>query len=205
VTLTDATLSGNSAGIDGGGLDNFFGAVTLTNATLSGNSAQDGGALYNDHGATALNNVTLSGNIATGHGGALYHIASAIDQGISLKNTIVANSPSGGNCYAEPGTVTAIVSNGFNLSSDASCSFNQSGDWNNVAANLGPLVLNGNGGSMLTQIAFPPSKAVDGGSDCAAVDQRGVARPQGSACDIGAVEYVPGELSPWLYLPLLLR
>jgi hypothetical protein len=101
--------------------------------------------------------------------------------------------------------VTAILSNGFNLSSDASCPFNQSSDWNSVLANLGPLALNGNGGPTLTHIAFPPSKAVDGGSGCPPADQRGVARPQGLACDIGAVEYVPGELSPWLYLPLILR
>jgi hypothetical protein len=37
------------------------------------------------------------------------------------------------------------------------------------------------------------------------LDQRGVLRPQGIACDIGAVEYRAGETTPWLYLPLVVR
>ena len=37
-TLTNCTVSGNSAGIDGGGLSND-GTATLTNCTVSGNSA----------------------------------------------------------------------------------------------------------------------------------------------------------------------
>ena len=32
------------------------------------------------------------------------------------------------------------------------------------------------------------SPALDNGANCPATDQRGVARPQGAACDIGAVE-----------------
>ena len=41
-TLTDCTVSGNSAGIDGGGLINV-GTATLTNCTVSGNSAGGNG------------------------------------------------------------------------------------------------------------------------------------------------------------------
>ena len=199
VDLTGVTLNGNSA-VTGGALDNFFGTMALTNSTLKGNSAEtDGGGLYNDHGATFLFSVTFSDNAAARHGGALYHIDHAIDQETTLKNTIVADSVSGANCFTDPKSLTGIISHGFNLSSDASCPFVDLTDWNNAAAHLGPLA--NNGGPTLTQIAFPPSKAVDGGSDCRAADQRGVARPQGQACDIGAVEYQAGELSPWLYLP----
>ena len=40
LTLTNATVSGNTAGIDGGGIFGGYGAaITLTNATVSGNSA----------------------------------------------------------------------------------------------------------------------------------------------------------------------
>ena len=43
-TLTNCTVSGNSASGSGGGLVNFFhGTTTLTNCTVSGNSAKDGG------------------------------------------------------------------------------------------------------------------------------------------------------------------
>ena len=38
-TLTNSTLSGNSATADGGGIENDGGMATLTNSTLSGNSA----------------------------------------------------------------------------------------------------------------------------------------------------------------------
>lgn len=51
---------------------------------------------------------------------------------------------------------------------------------------------------------FPPSKAIDGGSACPSLDQRGVGRV-GIACDIGAVEYVPGMPTPYLWLPLVIR
>ena len=40
VTLTDCTVSGNSAGIGGGGLYNHGGTTTLTDCTISGNSAR---------------------------------------------------------------------------------------------------------------------------------------------------------------------
>ena len=51
-TLTNCTVSGNSAGQLGGGLSNYDGTATLTNCTVSGNSANDrGGGL--DSQATA--------------------------------------------------------------------------------------------------------------------------------------------------------
>ena len=45
LTITNSTLSGNSAKL-GGGLYNR-GALTLSNSTLSGTSAYSGGGLYN--------------------------------------------------------------------------------------------------------------------------------------------------------------
>jgi hypothetical protein len=117
----------------------------------------------------------------------------------------------GGNCFQLGGSASHITSNGNNLSSDGTCAayFTQTlpllADWNNVSANLGPLA--NNGGSTLTHLPLPGSKAIDTGdnSACPPTDQRGVTRPQGPRCDIGAVEYVPGEKSPWLLLPLLAR
>jgi len=71
--------------------------------------------------------------------------------------------------------------------------------------NLGPLA--NNGGSTQTFRLLPGSPAKDAGDDatCAAspvnnLDQRGVTRPQGSHCDIGAIE----QGYP-LYLPLIMR
>ncbi len=53
--------------------------------------------------------------------------------------------------------------------------------------NLG--ILTDNGGLTPTHLPEPGSPAIDGaGTMCVADDQRGIARPQGPACDIGAVE-----------------
>lgn len=52
---------------------------------------------------------------------------------------------------------------------------------------LGPLA--DNSGSTWTYALLPGSPALDGaGIDCLAADQRGITRPQGAACDIGAFE-----------------
>ena len=72
-TLTNCTISGNSAAGSGGGLFNgyHYGTTTLTNCTVSGNSATgNGGGLYNaTDGTTTLTNCTVSGNSAVGGGG----------------------------------------------------------------------------------------------------------------------------------------
>ena len=129
---------------------------------------------------------------------------------ITLRNTIVANSTLGGNCYKDPSSSTNITSSGFNFSSDDSCTtyFNQAGDQNDHLIHLGPLA--NNGGFTLTHLPLPPILSnvgpIDQGSCTSGTfDQRGVIRPQGAACDIGAVEYRTGEELSKLYLPLILR
>ena len=201
-TLTNVTLSSNSATFSGGGIYNGNGtAAVLTNVTLSGNSATfNGGGIYNGNGTAVLTNVTLSGNSAQ-LGGGIFHKGMFSGQTLTLKSSIVANSPKGGNCFLEAYSVTSITSNGFNLSGDTSCiSFlNQVSDRNNQGTLLGPLA--NNGGPTLTHLPQAGSPAIDNGSGCPATDQRGAARPVGPACDIGAVEY--GALLPLLYLPLI--
>jgi hypothetical protein len=58
---------------------------------------------------------------------------------------------------------------------------------------LGPL--GAKGGPTKTLALLPGSPATDAGSDtaCPSVDQRGVSRPQGSHCDIGAFERMTGR------------
>lgn len=45
-TITNSTLSANSAIVGGGGISSLEGAISIIDSTLSGNSAFSGGAVY---------------------------------------------------------------------------------------------------------------------------------------------------------------
>jgi CSLREA domain-containing protein len=72
LTLTNSTVSGNTATNHGGGINNA-GILTLTNSTVSENIAgHDAGGIYNaSTGTMLLTNSTVSGNIAGDDGGGL--------------------------------------------------------------------------------------------------------------------------------------
>jgi PKD repeat protein len=96
-TLTDTSVSGNSAGT-GGGIGTR-GNLTITASTLSGNQAiaDDGGGLWNRGGTVTVTNSTVSGNTARRDGGGLWQG----DAGrIILRNSTVtrntADQPSDG-------------------------------------------------------------------------------------------------------------
>jgi CSLREA domain-containing protein len=178
LTVINSTFSGNS-GDRGGGIFNNNASLSVTNSTFSGNSADFGGAIENLIGTATITNSTFSGNSASTGGG----IANVFGGGVTtLQNTIVADSPSGGNCA---GTIT---DGGGNLSwPDTTC------PGINDDPTLDPAGLQDNGGSTETIALEPGSPAVDAAlaANCPATDQRGTARPQGRGCDIGAFELVP--------------
>jgi len=194
LTVSASTISGNTGGgIGGGGIDNnSSGPATIVNSTVSGNTStgtNGGGGVYkNFSGNVTLTNVTITGNSASVGGGIRNNNAVGA---ITLLNTIVANSPSGGNCAGNP-----VTSAGNNLSSDGTCPLGAAGDLNNTNPQLGPLA--NNGGPTQTHALLAGSPAIDAGSNtgCPATDQRGVARPQGPACDMGAFEFQLAQPTP---------
>jgi hypothetical protein len=100
-----------------------------------------------------------------------------------------------------------LVSQGYNLIADTkgcTLSGNVANDLLNFDALLGPL--QDNGGATWTHALLNHSMAIDLGAPigCAATDQRGVARPIGARCDIGAFES-SAQPPQRLYLPLALR
>jgi uncharacterized protein YgiM (DUF1202 family) len=188
VTIANSTLSGNTApgGYGGGILNKGSGTVTLTNSTLSGNSANlggDGGGIANLGATVTLTNSTLSGNSAN-NGGSIFNDGGTV----TLQNALLGKGVTGANCYGG-GTISG---NGaaYNLANDASCGVNVT-----QVASLGLGTLGANGGPTLTIPLLVGSPAVDAAlaADCPADDQRGVARPIGAGCDIGAFE---GIVSP---------
>ena len=101
--------------------------------------------------------------------------------GTILQDTIVA-SDSGGNCAG------LFSDGGNNLSFGDTTCFGINGD-----PKLGPL--QDNGGPTETSDLGPGSAAINAGPasgpGCPATDQRGLPRPFGDACDIGAYEVTP--------------
>lgn len=195
VNVNDSTFSSNSADWGGGGFFQHYGALTVTNSTLTDNNAGfAGGGVFCHYGTLIVSNSTFSGNSASFGGGIDNYEGAA-----TLKNTIVANSPTGGNCAG------AMTNGGGNLSyPDSTC------PGINRDPKLGPL--QDNGGPTHTMALLPGSWAIDAGNDatCAAapvnnLDQRGVARPYGSHCDSGAYEAPLSPMLPRAYLPLILK
>jgi len=134
----------------------------------------NGGNVYNAGVAFVLNATLASGNANEAEGGNLNN------QGLLLlQNTILANAGTGNNCS---GSVTDFGGNLRWPASDPTCV----GSYGNPK--LG--TLQNNGGPTSTMALLAGSAGIDTGVDafCPTTDQRGVLRPQGPHCDIGAYE-----------------
>jgi hypothetical protein len=187
VTLDHVLVANNEAGTWGGGIyasDNSgTPALVLVNSTISGNVAEFfGGGIKVDGGTVLMRNSTITAN-ASGEGGGI----SMSDGNLSLRNSIVAgNSNLTGtvnNCALEPGV--SSTASGANLSSDDTC-----GDGVTTVADARLDPLSSNGGPTPTHALLVDSPAIDAGALCTeTTDQRYVARPQGTSCDLGAFEF----------------
>lgn len=180
-TITNSTISNNTGRPGGGGIFSS-GITTVTNSTISGNLAMFGGGIYSTNTSTVTNS-TISSNSAS-NGGGIYNTGGGT---VTFTNTIVNQSlASGGGC------VGTLTSGGHNLDLFNTCRFTGTGDLINTNPQLSALA--SNGGPTQTHALLEGSPAIDAGpATCAAapvngLDQRGTARPKGSACDIGAYE-----------------
>jgi hypothetical protein len=200
LNLSDSFVYLNSAATTGGGIEN--GATTnVTNSTITGNFAgANGGGLDSGLGAATLKSVTVAFNEADssgpagGDGGGI----SMLFGTVTLTNTIVANNHNGPYPWTAPDCEGTPTSLGYNLIGDTTgCSWTSTtGDITGVTfPGLG--VHGENGGPTQTVPLTAGSPAIDaanpaapgsGGNACPATDQRGVGRPLGPRCDIGAFE-----------------
>jgi len=196
MTINNSTISGNTAVhwnnsysyAYGGGIWNR-GTMNISNSTISGNSAEyfyyylsEGGGILNA-GTLTISSSTIAGNRAPS-GGGIYGSA-------ALHNVVIANN-TGGNCRG------TISSQGYNLSSDASCNFRGPGDLNSTDPTLG--TLGSYGGLTQTIPLLSGSPAIDSGdpNGCTdsqghllTTDQRGYPRPDKEdkgGCDRGSYE-----------------
>jgi predicted outer membrane repeat protein len=194
--LYNSTISSNSTNVRGGAIAMRPGAssttrgMTIANSTISGNyAALGGGAIYASGSplSVSLTNSTVANNTAVGQGGGVY-LRAATE--LSMVNSIIAGSQGGADCYLRmvgPQT-PAVFSDSASIGEDGSC-----GDARAVDPKLLPL--EDNGGRTKTHALLAGSPAINRGDNqvCQAApinnkDQRGVARPVGARCDVGAYE-----------------
>ncbi len=189
--ITATSADGPGLG-GGGGIFNQGFITVVTNSTFFGNggTGATGGNIYNccnNRGTALLDNDTLAGGIAaTGQGGNVSNINGQEEPGtLFLENTILANASSGLNC---DGSMTDLGGNLRWPTSDSTC-IGSYGD-----PKLG--TLQNNGGPTETMALETGSAAINTAIEkfCPPTDQRGVIRPQGPQCDIGAFEFSTARL-----------
>jgi hypothetical protein len=199
LTLTDVTVSDSP----GAGVINLASSADIYNSTLARNLV----GIRTEMGRTFVVNSTISGNgNGTGSwgirqaGGRLVVMNSTLSGNhlhdesgfLELSNTLFSNA----GCVFLGDVLGRIMDNGHNIESANTCGFTQLSSRKNTNAMLGPL--GDHGGPTATHPLLANSPAIDRGDDLACtgghvkgVDQRGVFRPwRGTACDIGAFEFV---------------
>jgi hypothetical protein len=201
LTVTQSAFLGNGARISGGGGMVNSGVLVVANSTFYANrSGFTGGGIHSPGGSLEITNSTFYSNTAP-LGGNL-----AGGGTMRLRNTLLAAGNEGSNCEYVGTTLTADASN---LATDTSC---------DAATVKGPAelalgaLLEAAGPAPVIPLQFG-SAAIDAGVDavCAApqgtpaygaggIDQRGVSRPVGAHCDVGAYEW---NLTFWLNFPAI--
>jgi CSLREA domain-containing protein len=175
-----ATPSPNAAAVAGGIAAR---GGTIRNSTISGNAAYSGGGgvRVNAPDTVSFFNATVWANLNND-----------LEAG-GTQATLVFRNSILGNCNVIFGP-PAVVGDAHNIDRYNTCGLSGS-DQRGVDPLLGPL--QDNGGATFTHAPLSGSPAIDngsadppgsGGTACEATDQRGVVRPVGPVCDVGAVE-----------------
>jgi beta-glucanase (GH16 family) len=192
ITVTRSTINGNVAGDVAGGL-RTLGDLTVLNSTISGNisTAWHGGGLFATDGSVTISHSTIVGNQAPGGTAGGLMVASfgaAVD--VALVGNLIADNGTY-NCQVEGGALAVLTSIGGNVVTDGSCA-PVAGDRIVAPGSAGFGPLGDHGGRTPTHPLLLGSPAIDMAlaGACPATDQRGITRPQGEACDAGAVELV---------------
>jgi hypothetical protein len=184
IHITNSTISNNLGGGVSTGTSSAS-SVTLVNSTVTGNRNADIGAGIFSSGSVSLVYSTVVGNTAD------VAFSNIDSQQLSSFGSVVALGVA-----TQDGCLGTPTSFGYNFSDDPSCGFTQPTD-RQSAGNPGLGALANNGGPTLTMLpaatsplvnVIPPGSCQTDGAAGLTADQRGITRPLGVGCDIGAVE-----------------
>ncbi len=178
LTIESSFLGFNRTKTATGGAIHSNAPVTIVNSTIAHNSSEKGPAAIGVNSLLTIRSTAVVSNRSEAAGSAG---AAAIE--LTVRDSIFAdnqNATEFRNCSS--GTPSSL---GGNVSDDASCG-TAGTDKPNVDPRLGSLALHG--GTTPVYELLGGSPAIDAADQCPALDQRGVARPQGAACDSGPYE-----------------
>ncbi|MGL5081689.1 MAG: choice-of-anchor Y domain-containing protein, partial [Microcoleaceae cyanobacterium] len=191
--ISNSTISGNSATNRGGGIFNYRGTAAISNSTISGNSANNGGGITNYDNTVALVNTTISENIAL-VGSGIASFGDSVTFTTVTSSIISGNTGGGADVEVFSGTTDSFTSAGNNLIGGIGANVNAFSQPTDITGVTNPLLgpLQNNGGPTFTQALLTGSPAIDTGSNpnSLTTDQRGTGfnRVIGPAVDIGAFE-----------------
>lgn len=198
VDIRYSTIANNFARL-GGGIHSGMLRMTVGNSTISGNMAEeDGGGAYITGTTLGASTAYFASNTlvesSAPAGGAIF----ATDESVTVR---LSGNIIEGSCTAVEGGAT-WSSEGNNVESPGdSCGLGFPNDFASTPEedlDLGPLA--DNGGETATHLPLSSSVVIDAipAETCREslpivplIDQRAIQRPQGSGCDIGAVELEP--------------
>ena len=206
--VTGSTLSGNTAGLYGGGVYvTVDQSATFTNTTIDGNTATtyDGGGITAGQDATlTILNSTITDNGAGRFGGGVHLFQGAT---ATVTNSVVALNTAGtsGADVAETGTPSTLIAGHSFFGTNVAIDTDNGGNINNGGDPL-LAALADNGGPVATRSPLDGSSLIGAGdnaslpldvndvdhdgntSEVLPLDARGAARIIGGTVDIGAVE-----------------
>jgi hypothetical protein len=218
-TVTLSTFSNNTADAGGAvaveGAIQESNSVELTNVTISGNTAGlVGGGIHvtgrpiaPDATTVLLRNATVTANV----NGGIQLVEDRSAPVLETGNSIIGAQASGADCAITG--AASLTSSGGNLESGTGCAFTRASDQQSVA-DLGLAALGSYGGQTLTHDLLPGSPAIDAAQfrtcnrEANGKDQRGLARlydgngDSDFACDSGAVELQGLLINPGFEAPL---
>lgn len=206
-TIKKSTFVENSAD-EGGAIESSETTLDITNSTFSSNSAREGGGLSSFSSFVTLTHTTWAYNSAEEQGGGIAIIGWTGN--IKIRNTLITDSASGGDCHSGPNPHIIIEFTG-NLIQDGSCTPQPAdsqaapSDSASGQAQAQQVVVaeaqdtGANNDAMIGRLVGDPphhplqqgSPAIDAADPvyCTLDDQPDTDRPQYGNCDIGAYEY----------------